>query len=311
METTLPASLVSHDKLVESFLRGRKQTTIDTYRAGLVEFTNFLGLPTIGAVAKILCAVQPGQAHLLALQWQKAMYEAGLAPATINSRLTALRQFVKLAGQVGLINWKLALDNVRSKPYRDTRGCGIKGWIKLRESIDGDSAADRRDLAIVRLLFDYALRRGEVHSLNREDIDLDTGSLRIVGKGSYEPETITLPKPTVEAIQRWIEVRGDHPGPLFCNLDNGHRRNRLSKVSIYRMVKARGRRAGITGLHPHALRHAAGTHALDQTNGNIRMVRQFMRHARVDTTMIYDDRRRGLGDAVADLIAKSSQAGGR
>ena len=109
-----------------------------------------------------------------------------------------------------------------------------------------------------------------------------------------------------QGIDRVADVVVDEGGtprrPLFVNLDRRGRAGRLSGTAVYLLVRALGRKVGLT-VRPHGLRHAAITAALDLTNGNVRAVRSFSRHARLDTLNLYDDRRTDLAGAVAALVA--------
>ncbi|MFC1482553.1 integrase, partial [Myxococcota bacterium] len=105
----------------------------------------------------------------------------------------------------------------------------------------------------------------------------------------------------------WLEFHPDpSPGtPLFTALDRrtGSDVLRLSARSVARVLQAHCRAAGVCEFAPHALRHAAITHALDATNGDVRRVRAYSRHARLDTLTIYDDHRTNGAAEVASLVA--------
>ena len=162
-----------------------------------------------------------------------------------------------------------------------------------------------RDVALVRLLHDTALRRGEVCKLDLADVDLPGSRIWVVGKGRVEKFAITLPPQTRTALADWVDVRGPDEGPLFIRLDNAAAagpRARLTGSGVWHVVRALGVEAGIK-TRPHGLRHAAITAALDATNGDVRRVQRFSRHTDPRTLLIYDDCRRDLGGEVAALIA--------
>ena len=80
--------------------------------------------------------------------------------------------------------------------------------------------------------------------------------------------------------------------------------DRLTATSVYRMVVALGRKAGLPNpTRPHGLRHEAITRALDKTNGDARTVQRFSRHADIRTVLLYDDRRKDSAGDVAKLVA--------
>src|SRR6202041_844935 len=141
-----------------------------------------------------------------------------LAPATVNRRLAALRSFVKLARTIGLVKWNIEVEGIDADPYRDTRGPGNENVLKMLALLKNrHDSKGIRDRALLRLLYDRALRRGEVCSLNLEHVDAERG-LAILGKGKKVRVWISLPKAARDALNDWLKVRGDKPGPLFTSL---------------------------------------------------------------------------------------------
>ncbi len=302
-----PSAMTADDKvrrLLDDFLAGLNPNTLRTYRQGLTDFASFVGASDANHAAASLMAGGHGEANHMALAYRANMVERDLAANTINSRLAALRSLVKLARTLGMIGWAIDVGNVKARPYRDTAGCGALGYRRLLAHLDGRGDPKTvRDRAIVRLLFERALRRGEVASLDVEHLDLDTGTVSVLGKGHTDRESLTLPEPTRRALADWLAIRGAQPGPLFTNVDRARKgTGRLTGAGIWAIVTALG---DATGQHvrPHGLRHAAITKALDATGGDVRAVQRFSRHAKVDTVLVYDDARRDLGGDVAKLVA--------
>src|SRR5262249_20304498 len=158
-------------------------------------------------------------------------------------------------------------------------------------------------LALLRCLYDLALRRAEVVGLDLEDLDLAAGTLAVLGKGRTEKSSVTLPGPTKAALEAWLAIRGPTPGPLFRSLDRARKGNgRLTGGAVYLMVRKLGRKAGLE-TRPHGLRHAAITEALDLT-GDVRAVQKFSRHRDVRTLERYDDARQDLAGEVAKKVAE-------
>lgn len=227
----------------------------------------------------------------------------GLAAATVNRRLASLRSLVKLARTLGLVGWALEVKNLEAESYRDTRGPGEEGVPRLLAALDRRADAKAaRDRATIRLLFDLALRRAEVVRLDLEDLDLERGTLAVLGKGRTGKVLLTLPEPTKAALAAWVRHRGDQPGPLFVTFNRGDRGKRLTGTGLYKVVVGLGLQAGLR-VRPHGLRHAAITSALDRTNGNIRAVQKFSRHRDLRVLNVYDDARTDLAGDVARLVA--------
>jgi len=296
-----------HD-LVDAFLSGKSPRTIQAYTRDLDDFRAFLGAQTTQEAAQHLLTHGPGSANATALSYRTHLQDRHLSSSTTNRRLAALRSLVKLARTFGIISWpQLDVPNVRSAPYRDTRGPGKTGVKNLITQLDTDhSPRGVRDKALLRLLYDLALRRGEVAGLDLSDVDLANRKITIIGKGYTDKQTLSLPEPTVEALQRWIEVRGTQPGPLFTNFDRAGKGSRLTGTSIYRIVREHGTKVGIKRLRPHGLRHTAITEAVKVAEANgytLDEVRDFSRHRNVSTLMIYRDHDRDAQGQLSSLVA--------
>lgn len=289
---------------VEAFLAGRSPRTVAAYRADLEDFRAFLGAPTIDAAAVALLASQ-GTGNGIALAYRAHLLERELAPATVNRRLAALRSLVKVGRLLGRVSWLLEVESVKGGKYRDTRGPGTDGVRRILAALaERGGAKGIRDAAIVRLLHSPALRRGELVALDLTDLNLETGALRVIGKGRREPETLTLPTPTLEALRAWVAVRGTEPGPLFANLDRAKKGQRLTGTSVHRIVRLLGQAVGLP-TRPHGLRHAGITEALERTGGNLRAAARFSRHRDWRTLAIYDDNREDVAGQVAQVVAES------
>ena len=293
-------------RLVDSFLKGRSEKTQRAYGGDLEDFRLFVEAETLDEAAGCLMVNGQGAANGLALDYKDSLIQRGFSTNTINRHLASLRSFVKLARTLGMVPWTLDISNVKGKAYRDTRGPGRTGYRLLLDKLDERlDAKARRDRAAVRLLYDLALRRGEVVALDVEDVDIKAGTVAILGKGRTQKERLTIPEPTREVLADWLEARGTEDGPLFVNFDRAGKGNRLTGTSLYRIIRDLGQDVGLN-VRPHGLRHAAITEALDLTNGNVRAVQRFSRHVDMRTLKHYDDNRQDLGGEVAALVAKAA-----
>jgi integrase/recombinase XerC len=295
--------------LISEFLRGRAPTTMSTYRINLDHFRKHLKLSTANLAAQFLLSNGQAHANRVALHYRAAMIEFPLTPATINSKLATLRSLCKMARMIGLINWGLTVENVKLIPYRDTRGPTEPGFIRLLEESEkrGDPKG-MRDRAIICLLHDIALRRGEVRSLDMADVDLEKREILVTGKGYREKQTMTLPVRTRDALATWIAVRGNEPGPLFISLSHNPSQagDRISGTSLSRIVKALGKKTRQPNIHPHALRHTAITRAIEiaaERGVDLTKVRQFSRHANLSTLQVYADAHENAQGEIAGWVA--------
>lgn len=290
-------------RLAEAFLSGRNARTLEAYKADLEDFRLFLGASTRDEAASELLRRSHGEANELALSYKTSLVERKLAAATINRKLASLRSIVTLARTLGLVPWTLEVGSMKSESYRDTRGPGASGVHRMLQLLDARlDEKGRRDRALVRLLFDCALRRAEAVSLDMEHVDLEAGTIAVLGKGRTGRVKITLPKATKEALEAWISLRGTTPGALFLSLDRSSRGHRLTGRALHKIVRELGEDVDLR-VWPHALRHSAITQALELTNGNVRAVQRFSRHRDLRVVSLYDDNRSDLGGEVASLVS--------
>lgn len=292
------------ERLIDAFLAGRSANTRAAYARDLEDFAQFVGVADVETAGRRLLATPHGDANGVALAYRAHMVERTLAPATINRRLSALRSLVTLGNTLGLISWKLQIDNVRSELYRDTRGPGrdaVKAMTKIAAARGGMKGL--RDAAILRLLHDLGLRRGEVVGLDLADLDTTAGTLAVLGKGRAQKEAVTVPSQTLRVLKAWVARRGTVPGPLFRSLDPaGKGDGRLTGHAVYQIVHALGVKIGVKA-HPHGFRHVAITGVLDRSGGDIRAAQKFSRHKDVRVLERYDDSREDLAGRMAALIA--------
>jgi integrase/recombinase XerC len=297
-ETSLRSGKPDPAFLVQTFLQGRSKATLRAYQKNLENFRDFVGAKSNEEVCAHLLSQTQGQANALVLSYRHELRTKGLAPATVNLSLAALRSLVKLGRMMGLCSFTLDVASLQAQPYRDTRGPGKAGVDNLlREISRRQDAKGIRDFALIKLMFDLAMRRSELVALDRKDIDLNGECLWLLGKGRLQQQRMTLAMETKDALVAWLRVRGEEAGPLFWNLDPGHPQQRLTDSGVYKMLRTLGR--------PHGLRHAAITEALEATNGNVRAVRQFSRHKSIEVVLLYDDQRKDAAGEITRLISKS------
>ena len=291
-----------------AFLNQGKATTRRARRGDLEDFRRHRRASTIEAAVGELAAAGVGRAHEVAEAYLEVMRRRrGLAPATVNRRLSTLRSLTRKLRQRALLEWTLEIRGPRQRRLRDTRGPGSGAVAKMVAVLDQHRTAKAvRDLAILRLAFDLALRRGEIVALDLRDIDLPRRRLAVAGKGRDDKDWLELPPATVEALTRWLNVRGPQGGPLFGNFDRGRKGSgRLTGAAVFYIFRALGQQIGIR-VRPHGLRHAAITEAVrsaQQAGIGLEEVLQFSRHADLKTLLVYRDRERNVQGRLARLVA--------
>ena len=248
-------------QILKRFLADKSELTAKAYREDLEDFILFLKAPSIEAAIEKLFGSNHPRAQRIVGDYLSSMRRRGLAPATINRRLSTLRSLGKRTNVLGYCSWRLAADNVKMEKVRDTRGPGRENMVRMFDYLKAEPGSKPvlRDLAIIHLCYDLGLRRGEVVSINLSDFS--EGRLRVRRKGKLSKEPLALPKPTRAAVDAWLGVRGPQPGPMFINFDSIHRSKtgkRLTGAAIYQIVKARALEAGVKApVRPHGIRHTA------------------------------------------------------
>lgn len=296
------------ERLYRAFIESQTANTRAAYVRDLAAFAVSLGETSSIAAIRRLLAVAGGEGNAMLLDYRTHMVGAKLSSSTINRRLSAIRSAVKLARTLGYTSWTPEISGLKAEAYRDTRGPGISGTREMLEIALTHShpAIALRDVALIRLMFDLALRRKECVGLDLDDVDLAGRRIWIIGKGKTEKEARTLPEKTAAALAKWIDARGPHANAdcqaLFISLSGNSCGKRLSGRGVHWIVAGVGEDAGIK-TRPHGLRHASITAALDANNGDVRAAQQHARHANPQTTMRYDDNRRDLAGRVADSVA--------
>jgi site-specific recombinase XerD len=186
------------------------------------------------------------------------------AAATAANRYRSLQSFIKWAVAEGEID-------VENDPFRNLKSPKVpekhvriipeEEIKKLLKACVGTGFAERRDLAILRIFVTTGARRSEVANLRissqdplQNDIDLDQGVARLMGKGARE-RLIPLDPKTVRAIDRYLRVRSKHTMARLPWLWLG-KKGRLTVDGIRQMLERRCEQANIPKIHVHQLRHS-------------------------------------------------------
>lgn len=242
----------------------------------------------------------------LVLSYKSHLQDSGLANATINRRMSAIRSLCEYAYMMELINWQLPrLTQEKVEAFKDTTGVEVEQIKAMMAIPDRATVQGKRDYAILRLLWENGLRRGEVANIKLSDISWDTQKISIIGKGKgNDKNQIDVSQGCLNAIAQWLEVRPATADPhLFVSLSNRSRKG-LSTTSIYKIIRATAEKAGIDKVvSPHRIRHSAITAYLDATDGDIRGASVFARHSSMTMTQRYDDNRKGLQKKATSMLA--------
>ncbi len=288
------------EKLLATYLDRENAVTRLNYELSLQDFASFLRAASLPeAVAGLLAAGAPA-ANESVTRWKRAMLGTrdkagkltrgrGLAPATVNLRLTVVRGLVRSAHRAGLIPWELNVPGLPSENVHDVRGPGMDALRRLLETAKVSAGpAGVRNFAIVRVFAETGLRRRELAGLDLSDFEAgETPAIWILAKGRRQKQRVEITATGAKAIEAWLAVRPRCSSPaLFTNLIPG-RYGRISPTAVYDLIVALGRKAGIrkvrgkNKVHPHALRHTVFTEAgraVKRSGRGVETLIKFTRH---------------------------------
>ena len=307
----------SPDVLAQLLAQKRSPNTRKAYQKDIKDFFQQVAnsQPTPDLVLELLHLSQ-AQAVQLVLSYKAKLIAKGLAEATVNRRLAAIKSLTAMGRALGVCNYTLEeVKGEKIKAYRDTTGVDKETFTKVLAIPDElkdviycqrSQLKAARDYALLRLLWGNALRRGEISATNISDFDTVANTLSILGKGrGTQKETISLSSKTAIALKEWLIARGTVAldAPLFIAIDNANYGGRLGGDGIYTIVDRLCKKAGISKkMSPHRIRHSSITAALDATEGNVRKVQKLSRHASIDTLITYDDNRKNYQSEITELL---------
>lgn len=228
-------------------------------------------------------------------EWLWQATQRGDARATLARRAATARSFFRWAHESELIEHDPSLRLIAPKRGRSLPTVASRDTMSglLEEhrahAADGDPLA-LRDHAMLELLYGAGIRVSELCGLDVDDIDLDRGTARVLGKGSKE-RVVPFGAPARDAISAHLTrgrpvlvARGAASTPAMFL---GARGARIGPRAVYELVaRVLSPLVGAETVGPHALRHTAATHLLDG-GADLRAVQEILGHASLGTTQIY------------------------
>jgi site-specific recombinase XerD len=251
LETTITD--VVDDYQLSLHAAGKSTNTREVYTLALRYLDAFLaerGMP------RTLAGIR--REHIEA--WLGSLRDLGRAPATVSVYHRSLQPFWKWAIEEGFVAESpmrhVARPIVPEKPAPVLSDDQLRALLK---SCEGRSFEDIRDMAIVRLLIDTGCRRGELAALTTDDVVIDVkagrGMMTVMGKGR-RVRTLPFGTKAAQAVRRYQKARDAHARAGGTDRLWLSYRGALTGNGMMQMIERRGQQAGISGLHPHTLRHA-------------------------------------------------------
>ena len=257
------------------------ENTIKSYEFDLQSFFTFLDEREIAVKDVNKSDLQQYLAHL---------YDLGLQTRTVSRHLSTIRAFYSylvIDGQVKVSPCELI--ESPKLPKNLPTVLNLAEVTTLLDSFNGQTVFDIRNKAMVELLYATGVRVSELLNLDLEDLYLEMGFVRCMGKGSKE-RIIPIGEVATEALE--VYLRGSRrmllkdkkqTNALFLNKLG----TRMSRQGFWKILKQQAEVAGIRKeLSPHKLRHSFATHLIEN-GADLRIVQELLGHADISTTQIY------------------------
>ncbi len=274
-------------ELIEGFLnylsveRGLSNNTIVSYRKDLNFYLDFLDSRRVDSLLKIT--------RNDITNFMFAQKDKGISTNSIARRLAAIRMFHRF----------LARERISKSDPSDLID-SPKLWKKIPDTLSLNEVEallaqpdirDRqgiRDKAILETLYATGMRVSEAVNLKVDNVNLDIGFLRCIGKGNKE-RIIPIGAKAIASIKRYLAI--SRPQLLKKNTSEflflSRFGRKLSRQSIWKIIKRYAKSAKVKkSIKPHTLRHSFATHLLER-GADLRSVQEMLGHANISTTQIY------------------------
>lgn len=260
--------------------RGLSPASVAAYQADLKRFVDWSQEQRLS-----LASCQRSHLRLYLAQ----LRASGLSARSVARALSALRGFFRFLQEQGLTKSDPTLELESPRLLRS-----LPHFLSFQE-VEALLAAPNpgtpqglRDKAMLELIYATGLRVSELVGLKVEQVRLDPGFLRVIGKGNKE-RVVPMGSNARHWVARYLSeargrlARGRSPEALFLTV----RGEAMTRQRFWQILKAYGRQAGIaTHLSPHVLRHSFATHLLEN-DADLRAVQLMLGHASISTTEIY------------------------
>jgi len=225
-------------------------------------------------------------------------HAAGLAPRSIQRRLSAVRSFYEFLLRerpAELSRGARRGARVRANPAQGVRA--PKSARRLPQTLDADQMArlleippgdvlSTRDRALMELLYSSGLRLAELVGLDLASLDLKDRTVRVLGKGR-KSRIVPVGRAVLKALREWLKERAALARSDEAALFLGRNGRRLGARAVQLRVATWARRQGLSvPVHPHLFRHSFASHLLE-SSGELRGVQELLGHADISTTQIY------------------------
>jgi integrase/recombinase XerD len=263
--------------------KGLSSNTVSAYKRDLVKFDAF-------ARKRKLSLEAISRDDLV--DFLAGLYRQKLESRTVARQLVTLRNFFRFAQIQEVISADPSV-NLESPKIRRT----LPGYLRLEEverllaQPNEKTPLGLRDRAMLEVLYSTGLRVSELIGLGVSNVDGKVGCVRCIGKGDKE-RIVPVGRKALGMVDKYLR----DARPQLCGKDKSsgnatlfvnRRGGPLSRVGVWKILSAYGRRAGLhMPIKPHMLRHSFATHLLER-GADLRSVQLMLGHADISTTQIY------------------------
>ncbi len=269
--------------------RGLAQNTLESYRRDLRRYAAVLAATGVLSLSEV---TESSVAEFVATLREGSPDHPPAKASSAARALVAVRGLHRFAVREGLVGLDVARE-VRPPvlPRSLPKAISVESVAALIDAAGFDQTAlALRDRALLEVLYGSGARISEAVGLDLDALDLDSGVVRLLGKGTKE-RVVPIGRMARSAVEAYLVrarptlASGSTGGgsAVFLNSRGG----RLSRQSAWAVLRAAAEKAGVTGeVSPHTLRHSFATHLLDG-GADVRVVQELLGHASVTTTQIY------------------------
>lgn len=251
------------------------ENTISSYERDLLKFSSFLNKKGFNDFIEI----DSDALNLFIME----LRNAGTSGKSLKRYLSSIRVFFTFLMERDGLEINPALSIKTPKIERDLPKTIDFDDLKKMMTIKSSKYKELRSVLMIELLYSCALRVSELVGINLEDIDMNEGFVKVMGKGG-KARFSPMGQTTIEVLKRYVKQRPNcNTDALFINQKN----LRISTRTVQNIVKNRALEVGVSiNVHPHMLRHAAATHFL-QSSHDLRTVQEFLGHKSIKSTQVY------------------------
>lgn len=275
------------EKMLEAFIefisveRGLAKNTIESYERDLKNYITFLNKENIYNI--------DNTTRTVIVSYFLYMQKQGKASSSISRSCAAIKAFYHFLMNERLIQSDPTINLETPKmEHRLPRVLTVDDVENLLNQPDTNTCWGLRDKSMLELLYATGIRVSELIKIKIDDINLDVGFLRCVGKGSKE-RIVPVGSVAMNYIKLYINtaryeiLKGKDNDILYLN----HRGEGLTRQGFWKIIKKYALKAGISSkITPHTLRHSFATHLLEN-GADLRAVQEMLGHADISTTQIY------------------------